>query len=268
MALENGILESIFEYKRQEVAQQKARVDLAILRRRVEEQPPALDFLTALRQAKPALIAEIKRASPSKGDFGVSYSTVELAQIYIRSGAAAMSVLTDTKFFRGSLEDLQAVASLRPRVPILRKDFLCDPYQIYESRAYGADAVLLIASYLPLEKMQELHDLAFELGMSALVEVHTAAELERALQLRGLQILGVNNRDLRNFSVDLETCLSLRPRVPSPILFVAESGIRGADDVRLLMQNGIEVFLVGETLVRSPNPAQKIKELLLKEDED
>lgn len=268
MVYGSGILESIFDHKRREIAHRKGMVDLPTLRRQAEEQAPALDFCAALQKTKPALIAEIKRASPSKGDFGVSYSAIELAQMYIHNGAAAISVLTDEKFFHGRLEDLQAIASLHPRVPILRKDFLCDPYQIYEARAYGADAVLLIASYLPLEIMQELHDLSADLGMSALVEVHTAAELERALKLRGLHILGVNNRNLRDFSVNLETCLSLRPLVSTNLIFVAESGIRNADDVRLLMEHGIQVFLVGETLVRSPNPALKIKELLLKEDEN
>ncbi len=264
----NGILEQIFDHKRKEVTKRKSKIDLATMRRQAESQFAPLNFLAALRQAKPALIAEIKRASPSKGNFGVPYSALELAQRYIQNGAAAISVLTDEHYFRGSLEDLRAIASLRPRLPLLRKDFLCDPYQIYEARANGADAVLLIASYLDFELMQELHDLAADLGMCALVEVHTAAELERALQLRGLQILGVNNRNLRDFSVNLQTCLSLRPLVPSEVLFVAESGIRSREDVCLLLEHGIEVFLVGETLVRSPNPARKIKELLLREDEN
>lgn len=264
----NDILERIFERKREEVAKRKAMIDLPTMRRQAESQPAALRFGDSLRQRKPALIAEIKRTSPSKGDFGMSYSAVELAQIYLDAGAAAISVLTDREFFRGNLEDLQAIASLRPRVPILRKDFLCDPYQIYEARACGADAVLLIASYLKLEMMQEFHDLAEDLGMCALVEVHTATELELALQLRGLKILGVNNRNLHDFSVNLETCLKLKPLVPADILFVAESGIRGSDDVHLLLDHGIHVFLVGETLVRAQNPTRKVKELLLQDDEN
>ncbi|MCS6907114.1 MAG: indole-3-glycerol phosphate synthase TrpC [Anaerolineales bacterium] len=267
MTSPNTILEEIFEHKQAEVAQRKKSLGDHTIRLRAAEQNPPLDFFSALKQAKLALIAEIKRASPSKGEFGLKYSASELAQLYAAHGAAAISVLTDERYFRGSLEDLRAVAQLPQRVPLLQKDFLCDPYQVYEARAYGADAVLLIASYLDFGLMQELHDLATELGMAALVEVHTARELEKALRLRGLRIIGVNNRNLHDFSVNLRICLELRPHVPSELLLVAESGIQSADDIRLLIEHGITAFLVGEALVRSGNPAQTLREFLLEKDE-
>ncbi len=263
-----NLLETIFAEKRAEIANRKDKVDLQTIRQKALEQDPPRDFLGALKAVKPALIAEVKRASPSKGEFGLRYSALELAQLYRDNGAAAISVLTDEKYFRGSLEDLSAIASFPQRPPLLQKDFICDAYQIYEARAHGADAVLLIASYLDFGLMQELHDLVIELGMVALVETHTQNEVELALRLRGLKLIGVNNRDLRNFRVDLHTCIQLRRYVPLNIHFVAESGIHTANDVRLLMENGIYTMLVGEALVMADDLIQKIKELLLKEDEN
>ncbi|RCK74300.1 MAG: Indole-3-glycerol phosphate synthase [Anaerolineae bacterium] len=264
----NSILDTIFAYKRQEIEQRKSILNLEELRRIAEAQPPQRDFLAALCHSKPALIAEVKRASPSKGDFGSIYSPLELAQLYMANGAAAISVLTDEKYFRGSLDDLRAIANLGSQLPILQKDFICDPYQIYEARASGADAILLIASYLELDLIQDLHDLARELGMHALVETHTAEEIEKALRIRGLKIIGVNNRNLRDFSVNIQTCLQLRPLVPPQIQFVAESGIHTAAQVRLLIANKINALLVGEALVKAQNPAEKLCELLLKTYED
>lgn len=260
-----SILDTIFTHKRREVEQCKSQISLAEVRRQAEAQPAGRDFLAALRHSQPALIAEVKRASPSQGDFASPYSPLELAQLYITSGAAAMSVLTDEKYFHGSLQILMEIADFSAQVPILQKDFLYDPYQVYEARANGADAILLIASYLDLSLLQDLHDLAGELGMHALVETHTAAEVEKALCIRGLKIVGVNNRDLRDFSVDLQTCLQLRPLVPPEVQFVAESGIHTAEQVRLLLANQITAMLVGEALVRAENPAEKLMELLLKQ---
>lgn len=264
MESSGSILDTIFTHKQQEVEQRKSRISLAEMRRLAEAQPAGRDFLAALRHSQPALIAEVKRASPSKGDFASPYSPLELAQLYITGGAAAMSVLTDEKYFHGSLEVLKEIADLSTHVPILQKDFVCDPYQVYEARAKGADAVLLIASYLDVNLIQDLHDLAGDLGMHALVETHAAAEVEKALRIHGLRILGVNNRDLRDFSVHLQTCLQLRPLVPPEIQFVAESGIHTAEQVRLLLANQITAMLVGEALVRAENPAEKLEELLLK----
>lgn len=263
-----SILEQIFDQKRDEVAKRKAQVSFMAMRRQAEAQNRPFDFLSALKQAKPAVIAEVKRASPSKGDFGLKVSALELAQLYLANGAAALSVLTDERYFQGSFMDLQAIAELPRRAPILQKDFLYDLYQVYEARVLGADAILLIASYLEFERMQELHDCAVELGMAALVEAHTADEVEKALKLRGVRLIGVNNRDLRTFRVDLSTCLELRALVPAEILYVAESGIQTAADVRRLLENDISVFLIGEALVRAEHPAKKLKELLLKEDEN
>lgn len=264
MESSDSVLDTIFTHKRREVEQRKSRISLVEVRRLAEMQPGGRDFLMALRHSKPALIAEVKRASPSKGDFESPYSPLELAQLYITCGAAAMSVLTDEQYFHGSLEVLKEIADLSSHVPILQKDFLYDPYQVYEARANGADAILLIASYLELSLLQDLHDLAEELGMHALVETHTAAEVENALRIRGLKIIGVNNRDLRDFSVHLQTCLQLRPLVPPEVQFVAESGIHTAEQVRLLLANQITAVLVGEALVRAENPPEKLKELLLK----
>lgn len=259
-----NVLAEIFAHKRVEVAEQQSRTPLAEVRAAVEAAPPTLDFVAALRrppEAKPRLIAEIKRASPSRGLLAPIPDPTVLAQVYMDNGAAAISVLTDQRYFQGSLDDLRAVAGMKARVPLLRKDFLCDPYQVYQARAAGADAVLLIAASLDKAELRDLHVLASELGLAALVEVHDESELEKALAACNPGLVGVNNRNLRDFSVRLETTLALRARVPYGVCMVAESGIHSAADVERLREAGVDAILVGEALVTAPEPAAKVRSL-------
>ncbi len=260
-------LNEIFETKRAEVAAARAALPLAELAARVRETPAPRDFVAALRSAvRPGLIAEVKHASPSRGVLVRNFDPLRLAHIYAQHGAAAVSVLTDERYFRGSLGHLRAIRAALD-LPLLRKDFVFDPYQVYEARAAGADAILLIVAALPTEQLAELHALAGELGMAALVEVHTAGELDTALAL-GAGLVGINARNLHNFSVSLETTRDLARRVPREVCLVAESGIHSADDVAWLGQaprsdgsQGVDAILVGEALVTAPDVAAKAREL-------
>jgi indole-3-glycerol phosphate synthase len=257
------ILDEIFSHKRVEVVERRQARPLAEVRRAAEAAAPPEDFVAALRRSSagwPALIAEVKRASPSRGRLVERFDPLELARAYRDNGAAAISVLTDERYFQGRLDDLRQVAGLSPRRPVLRKDFLFDPYQVYEARAHGADAVLLIAAYLDPGCLRELHNLAGELGMRALVEVHDRAELDAALAC-GPALVGINNRDLRDFRVRLETSLELRALVPPVICLVAESGIHTRADVARLAGAGIDAVLVGEALVVARDVAAKVREL-------
>lgn len=220
--------------------------------------PPRTPEATLRQQF--SLIAEIKRASPSRGWLRPDLDPAALAQAYAQSGAAAISVLTEPAFFRGSLADLASVRGA-VELPVLCKDFILDPYQVYEARAWGADAILLIVAALGLPELKALLELARGLGMSALVEVHQAEEVERALAA-GASLIGINNRNLVDFGVDLNTSLRLRPLIPPDIPVVSESGIRTAQDVQHLKAAGVNAILVGEALVTSPDPGAKIKELL------
>jgi indole-3-glycerol phosphate synthase len=260
------ILDEIFAHKKLELAARRRIRPLAQLRREAEAAPIPAGFVAALRaaremRARPALIAEVKLASPSRGVLAEGADPVELAQTYAGHGAAAISVLTDEKYFRGHLDHLARVHAALPGVPLLRKDFVYDPYQVYEARRAGASAVLLIVAYLARQELAELHSLSLSLGLAALVEVHDRAELERALRTPGLELLGVNNRDLRTFKVDLATCLELRPLVQPQVVFVAESGIRSAEDVARLGAAGVDAILVGEALVRAPDVAAEVRRL-------
>jgi indole-3-glycerol phosphate synthase/phosphoribosylanthranilate isomerase len=260
------ILDDIFAHKRAEVARQKELLSPEAIQAQAEQAPSPRDFVAALRGApsRPALIAEIKRASPSRGLLlGRSalrpFDPPRLARIYQQNGAAAISVLTDERFFQGHLDHLRAVRRAAD-LPILRKDFVFDPYQVYEARAAGADAVLLIVAMLDDDQMRALHRLASDLEMAALVEVHNEAELARALRLKP-RLVGVNNRDLRTFKVDIETTARLRALVPADVTLVAESGIHTPADVARLGEIGVHAMLVGESLITAPDPAAKIREL-------
>lgn len=260
-----NILEEIFAYKRQEVAERKLAVSEDAVRQAAEQAAPALDFVHALRSVPcaPALIAEVKCASPSKGLLAPDFDPLRLARTYAENGASAISVLTDEKYFRGSLEYLRQIRAELPGVPLLRKDFLCDPYQVYEARAAGADAVLLIAAHLSHTDIAGLQSLAHSLGMTALVEAHSKEELDMAIDC-GAVLVGINNRDLRDFTVRLQTTLDLRPHVPPEVCLVAESGIHNADDVHRLAQAGVDAILVGEALVTAAGAAgtaAKVREL-------
>ena len=278
-----SILDEIFAHKRDEVDRKMLSRGLTEVQAEAEAAPPPLDFIFALhakaaqpgfslpgevpvrQNAVPALIAEVKRRSPSRGILAPDFDPVRLAGIYRENGAAAISVLTDERFFGGCLEHLSRIAADRPgesrlQPPLLRKDFISDPYQIYEARAARADAVLLIAAALPPVLLEALHDLALELGMAPLVEVHTQDELETALNCRP-RLVGINNRDLHDFTTRLETTLHLRPLIPAGITVVAESGIHSAEDVELLAEAGVDAILVGEALVTAGDVPAKVREL-------
>lgn len=258
MASPPGILGRILEAKRQELGNLRRR--LPELRRAAQEAPPPRDFLAALRQAPPpAIIAEVKRASPSAGELRPGLDPAELARAYRTGGAAALSVLTDAPFFQGSLEDL-ARARAAAGLAVLRKDFILAPEQLYEARAAGADAVLLIAAALEPALLAELYHLARELGLAVLLEVHHRQELEAALALKP-PLMAVNNRNLETMQVDLEHCLRLRPLIPPEVTVVAASGIQDHHDLERLARGGLDAFLVGTSLVRAPDPAAALRRL-------
>jgi indole-3-glycerol phosphate synthase len=254
-----SILERILAAKRAEIAAARARVTEEELRAQARAAAPARDFVAALRAKRPAVIAEIKRASPSKGLLRENFDPAAIARSYEKAGAACMSVLTDTQFFQGSSAHLQQ-ARAACGLPALRKDFLIDPYQAYESRALGADCVLLIAACLEDRQMRELEALALELGMAVLVEVHDADELERALILK-TPLVGINNRNLRTFETRLETTLELLPRVPKDRIVITESGILAPADVARMRGAGVHTFLVGEAFMRASDPGIALRSL-------
>ncbi len=258
-----NILTEIVAHKRIEVAAH----DLLSLRRLSEAAPVPRDFLSIIRRRRilhcPGLIAELKRASPSKGMLAPHLNLFRLADLYFENGASAISVLTDHKYFLGEIDTLYDLRfARRSALPLLRKDFIIQESQLYESRASGADAVLLIASVLTDNGLfAGLHSLALELGLTPLVEVHDEMEIERALKLPGLRLVGINNRNLSTFKVSLKTSERLRPMIPPGITVVAESGISTRLDVERMAAAGIEAILVGEALVTAPDIAAKVREL-------
>lgn len=254
------ILDEICDHKRGEVEAAKERVPLAELEDQIMRAREPRDFRQALREPGISLIAEIKRASPSKGVLLEDMDPVHLASLYESAGARAISILTDEKYFRGSLGDLSLV-SQQASVPCLRKEFIVDPYQIYEARAAGADAILLIVRVLSDKELEDFLETTHALGMKALVETHNKEEISRALGA-GAHIIGINNRDLGNFSENVDLTLDLRKHVPGGNVLVSESGIRTREHVRRLDDGGIDAVLIGEALVTSKNIAGKIRELL------
>jgi len=255
------ILDEICQHKRDEVEARKAALPVKSLHERIHDLPALRDFRTALRDSSGiSLIAEVKRASPSKGDLLEDADAVDLAATYEQAGARAVSILTDQRYFKGSLDDFVAVRQNIP-LPCLRKEFIIDEYQIYESRVANADALLLIVRLLSDQQLKEYLSLVRELGMAALVETHNKEEIERALEA-GAHIVGINNRDLSTFEVDLSLTLELRKHVPGGHVLVSESGIETRDHVRMLEDGGVDAILVGETLVRSKNVVAKVHELL------
>jgi indole-3-glycerol phosphate synthase len=257
------ILRKIIARKREEVATLKQRDSIGSLEQRIADQSPVRGFARALQErvaaAEPAVIAEVKKASPSKGVIRADFQPAQIAASYQSGGASCLSVLTDVDFFQGSdtyLQEARAACDL----PVLRKDFTVDPYQVIEARAIGADAVLLIVAALEGDQMQELAHTAAELGLDVLVEVHDRAELERALEL-GTSLIGINNRDLHTFETRLETTLELLPYVPADHVVVTESGIHTAEDVALMRNHQVYSFLVGEAFMRAPEPGEKLREM-------
>lgn len=258
-----NVLQTILNRKAAEVAERSQILSLSALRSQVEHAPEPRGFAARLRQhiaaGRPGVIAEIKRASPSKGIIREDFEPAALARSYAEGGASCLSVLTDQDFFQGHelhLQEARAACDL----PVLRKDFVIDPYQIYEARVLGADCVLLIVAALGDAALLELHQLAHDLGMDVLVEVHTAEELERALALQP-RLLGINNRDLHTFHTDIHTTLRLKERVPADSLLVTESGIHINEEVELMRANEVHAFLVGESMMRAPDPGAKLREL-------
>jgi indole-3-glycerol phosphate synthase len=259
----SDILDKIVAVKHQEVAAAQKRKPLELVRADAESRVLTRDFVAALRAKMtaglPAVIAEVKKASPSKGVLRADFIPADIAQSYAEHGAACLSVLTDVQFFRGSVDYLkQARASCQ--LPVLRKDFMVDAYQIFESRAMGADAVLLIASCLDDAQMADFEAIAHSLDMAVLVEVHDQAELERALRLK-TPLMGINNRNLQTFDVSLDTTLALRTLVPADRILVTESGIQTRDDVLRLGAAGVRAFLVGEAFMRAPEPGEALAAL-------
>jgi len=229
------------------------------LEQRASERMAARDFRAALTRNPPAIIAEVKKASPSKGVFPGDFRPIELAKAYAGGGAAALSVLTDWEFFQGTLADL-VFAREAVTIPVLRKDFTIDEVQIVEAAAHGADAILLIGAILSVDEMRRFRECAARFGMASLLEVHDERELGAALD-SGAEIVGVNNRDLRTFETKLETALALASKIPSGVIKVAESGIASTEDVRRLNDAGFQAFLVGETLMKSGDPAASVRAL-------
>lgn len=271
-----NILEKIIEQKKIEIA----ALNASALRFSAQQSPTPRNFLAALTPTplpvgegqgvrerrrfgtRPSLIAELKRASPSKGILAPHLDLFQVADIYIQNGASAISVLTDEKFFMGSLETLRQLRITNSQLPLLRKDFIIDEVQLYEAKANGADAILLIAAALTDDKLfADLHACALELGLTALVEVHDEAETERALKLKDIKLIGINNRNLATFEVSLETTERIRPMIPNEIAVVAESGIFTASDVERLSKSNVDAILVGEALVTAENIEEKVKEL-------
>jgi indole-3-glycerol phosphate synthase len=252
------ILDKILANTVREVAERKGSHPLPRIREAAEKAAPARDFVGALHRETVALIAEVKHASPSKGVLIEDFDPVRLGTTYAENGAAAISVLTDARFFQGQLDYLTRVREA-VGVPVLRKDFIVDPYQVYEARAAGADAILLIAAALGNGQLADLHALAHELGLAALVEVHDESEIARAARV-GAPLVGVNNRDLKTFSIDLGTTARLAALAPEGVTLVAESGVQSAEDVRRMGALGAHAVLVGEALVKSGELAEAVRD--------
>ncbi|MDH5835415.1 indole-3-glycerol phosphate synthase TrpC [Luteimonas kalidii] len=260
---QDDILQRILQRKAEEVAARVAACPLPEMRARAADMPPVRGFAAAI-EAKiaagdPAVIAEVKKASPSKGVIRPVFHPADIARSYAAGGAACLSVLTDVDFFQGHDDFLQQARAACP-LPVLRKDFTIDPYQVHEARALGADCILLIVAALSDAQLAELAGTALQIGLDVLVEVHDIDELERAIQVPA-PLLGINNRNLRTFEVSLETTLSLRQAVPRDRRLVTESGVHGADDVARLRAAGVEAFLVGEAFMREPDPGAALQRL-------
>jgi len=257
------MLEKILADNLRELEAKKKALSLADVKRMALESAPPLDFALALRGDGIRLIAEVKKASPSRGVIRPDFNPVEIARVYADNGAAAISVLTEPRYFKGSINYLEDVRKALgdKKLPLLRKDFISDPYQVYESRTYGADSLLLIVAILTGEKLRELLRLSHELGMKCLVEVHSEAEVEVALE-SGAEIIGINNRNLETFEVNLAVTERLRLLIPPDKILVSESGIKNRSDMERMVRLNVDAVLVGEALTSAPDIAARMKELL------
>ena len=254
-----NILTKILEHKRLEVAQRKAHRSQSLLRELAETVAPTRGFAKAVSEQSPAVIAEIKKASPSKGVIRENFDPVAIAVSYYEGGATCLSVLTDRHFFQGDDDDLTDARNNMP-LPVLRKDFVVDEYQVFEARAIGADCILLIAAALDAESMRALYEIATSIELDVLIEVHDASELHAAVALEP-SLIGINNRDLESFNTNIDTTLELLDRIPETVKVVTESGIRTPDDVKRLRRAGVDAFLVGEAFMRAEDPGKQIKAL-------
>lgn len=257
------VLKKIIARKEEEVAERKQRVSLQAMESKAASADAVRGFVASLEKSiedgRAAVIAEIKKASPSKGVIREHFVPAEIAQSYEKGGASCLSVLTDVDFFQGA-DDYLMQARAACSLPVIRKDFIIDPYQIVEARAIGADCILLIAAALSFSQMQELNQCAVEQGLDVLIEVHNKAELDQALQIEN-RLVGINNRDLHSFDVSLNTTLSLLKSIPEDRIVVTESGILSKQDVDLMQSNGVNAFLVGEAFMRAEHPGEKLREL-------
>jgi len=255
------ILDEIIENKAIEVKESKTSLPLELMLEQIGDALPSRNFFNAIKpDGDLKIISEVKHASPSKGVFREDFDPVQIAKSYSRCGASAISVLTDEKYFRGSLLYLKDIRA-QVDTPLLRKDFIIEPYQVYEARLFGADAILLIVAALDQSILKELLDLTHSLDMNAIVEVHDEVELERSLD-GGARIIGINNRDLRTFDVDLNVSINLSKKVPGDKIVIAESGISSIEDIDRLRGEGVHVFLIGEAFMKAPDPGQKLKDLI------
>jgi len=255
------ILDDIVEHKKGEIKISKELVPLEDLQLKIHDMQPPLDFYsTAIADSSPKVISEIKKASPSKGLICENFDPVKIAKSYEINGASAISVLTDEKFFQGSLEYLSRIKTVVD-IPLLRKDFTIDPYQIYEARAHGADIVLLIAAILDKAQIKEYLEIVDSLNMNAIVEIHNHEELEKVFDT-GCNIIGINNRDLKTFEVDLSTTVELIKYIPEDVLVISESGISNPDDIKMLRKLGVNTFLIGESFMKSDDPGGTLNKYL------
>ena len=259
----SNTLDVIIKYKKEQIAKKKKALPLEKIKRLATEQPSNRGFFEALERnflaRIPGIIAECKKGSPSRGIIVPEYNAEDIAANYERSGATCLSVLTDTKFFHGANNDLVSVKA-KCTLPILRKDFIVDSYQVFETKALGADCILLIVSCLTDQQLEEFYSLSIEIGLDVLIEVHDRLELERGLRLRS-PLLGINNRNLKIFETNIQNTIDLLVDIPEDRIVVSESGISTRQDIEVLQKNGVNCFLIGETFLRSENPSKKMKEL-------
>ncbi len=265
MSTKTDVLQKIVRHKQLEIKQRSERDPFDVLQARVADMSPCRGFIESLQTSivagKDAVIAEIKKASPSKGVIRGDFQPVEIAQSYQRGGATCLSVLTDEEFFQGHDDYLQQVREV-VTLPILRKDFILTPYQVYETRSLGADCLLLITAILDDQQLAELYHLASELGLDVLLEAHNEEELQRALTLQP-RMIGINNRDLKTFTTSIDTTIKLRKQVPEDCIVITESGIQRKADVKHLREYDIHAFLVGEGLMKAEDPGQQLRELFI-----
>jgi len=253
-------LDNIIEYKKTELEERKRKIPYSALKMQIQSAKAPKDFKASLMAKGTRVIAEVKKASPSKGIIREDFDHIAIAESYEKGGAAAISVLTDAHFFKGDIEYLSQIRQV-VNIPLLRKDFIIDEYQVVEAKVYGADAILLIATVLSLDDLKYLYELSRSLGMQVLVEVHDRKDLKKALKA-GADIIGINNRDLKKFKTDINITAQLARLIPDDKIIVSESGINSAEDIAFLKEGGAHAFLIGEAFMREADPGEKLREMI------